>query len=1183
MKRKIFGSLVRRPIRISSIKQAPVSQTTIHCRSYHVLQSIYVLRKEPYFPKRFSSTISSPTYKVPLKTSIILGDVYSQVDKLIRDPIKRNRFIKVIGQAKSFSESEIVVISSNFENLIDIINGYPDPEAIGLLMEIWDVILTNDSKDASISELTSYILETRSKIIHILINTRNFHLYEKSIAPILKDSRFKHERDWNDRLITTFQLKYDENGKLSLNRNLIAKYLRNPDHPIESRRKLLSHLVHTGITNASDTEEKYLFTSYFIEFSKILQDDHMLFTKPEFQAYTSISRLMATSRQPILQHFERLVSIFNSAELDELSLYDFMTSAMVALQLSSPNTVLNIWRYKIDTINLKNLPLSRYISPTDLKSAMNALCSLNLFQEVLELYRSYPELHSEDQIEVLLRVSEESKDWKLLQSQFEDMYGKGQLPYVIHYSIVMKALALIGAKKEVDKLFIQLNKRKLTPTPSIFAALISSRLYENDTKGAMDCFQVYLDFVERGIVNSTNSAHLYGLVFKIYYKSSDLGAAMKFLDETIAQQKLSNIQLIGPTILKDLIDFASLNFGLSELERIRALVLEMELDSVEVHKRLIRAYVRLDQFEIAEKLVYEAHLMSYKPFTDAEVYAAQLRLYRYWIRSIPSPSKKHALRLRQKFISKLVLLEGHHIISIEKNSLLMQEIIENYVSRNQIDNAYEAFKIAKEKEVLSEKHFLPLFRHSIRLNTYASHGQVLKLYRRMVDQRVETSTKTYVYLIQALIYLDSKSNNNFENAFKLLKSIFSMNGLTLNTSEPSLKASQSAVFDNAVDMCRIVSLYVTASSDQQNNIDILVHFLHQMKEILGPRLRNEFRYTIYKTMAGIYQNQGKSDLAEKLVTSGLKDLEAQIQKFNSVYPFTHVEETRIPRALEKEYRTLVNAKLLCLKASRNMENCREILEHSLQDHIRLGGQQYNRLIKEELRDFNESQKNEPNLHLVLTACEEHLISGNWVEVKLMRKLQFMYKLVMLHLSNGDQSILEKYDILNQFYNVHSVKQLREELVGIQDPLATFETEFYIHKPQLTSERWKSHQVLWDIPGFFIPEKRIDSQNVLSPSNTSKLWLAVHKYCDGDRNRAFKLMDQYPETVEFLLYNDVARRRVMKFRRRIDKIIAPRNDSQETFQERRTRTLQALTNLQDEQTNQTFEQYTVGSKPRFDRY
>ena len=83
---------------------------------------------------------------------------------------------------------------------------------------------------------------------------------------------------------------------------------------------------------------------------------------------------------------------------------------------------------------------------------------------------------------LILELSKVTKDWNALQKNFENMYGRGNLPLTVHYGIAMQALNTLRADEELGRLYDQLQKRGLHLNSTVMDALIRSKIRLLDQK-----------------------------------------------------------------------------------------------------------------------------------------------------------------------------------------------------------------------------------------------------------------------------------------------------------------------------------------------------------------------------------------------------------------------------------------------------------------------------------------------------------------------------------------------------------------------------------------------------------------------------------------------------------------------------------------------------------------------------
>ena len=1110
-----------------------------------------VSKKRPKsFFERYSLSIPSNRYTY----KELFQHNNHHVERLANDKTTARKFLRDLQNNNEFTREEAEDIISHFETLISVVSGFPNMDAINTLFETFKTVLLKPSNDANIRALQDLFLSRRQDLIRILMNSRNFEMYLTYIRPIY--SNFQIKSTWDDLVINTLQLKYVQ-GTLSMNERAIRSFLNNSDIDISQKRTLLSTMMKIGFLNASDADEKRYFIECFFKFVKHINDDHLLFVDPEYKVYEQALRLIATPNQGFLRHLKFLEDMFYKLDYSQTSFCNFMTSSMTALLAFSPNNVLNYWKFKGKFISKNNLSETVHLHYKDLSSIILAFSSLNLFSTAISSYKAYPNLQHEEQIEIILKLCKKSKDWKMLQAQFEEMYGRGDLPYVLHYSVVMSSLASMGAKTEVDGLFDQLLKRNLIPSSSIFAALISSRIYNDDIDGAKDCFDKYKQFCIDYPDLKKHSAFLYSLIFKIYFKSSDVEGAFKFLNETLELQKNSGFNLISSELLANFIYFASQNFALVEVENLKTLASKMNLLDFNVYKSLINAYIHLGQYEIADKLIYELHTICDVPFSLSEVYALQFKNYRFWWRTCTDSRALSRLNIRMQYIRDIAM--ENKIANTKNNGSLLQEIIKYHLQREEAGDAWKVKDLAQIKETLQEKHFVPFLKHYSLIDSFKSHSNVLKIYKEMSDNRIEISSITYLYLMKSLVYLDNHNQNKNQNSFRLLQSIFEIYGLTLDANEGNLKPLTSLIHANAANLCKIVSTYVLSSGSNQVNVEILVHFFNQIKAILGSKIDQELRFSIYKEMSSIYLAEGKTELAESLINSGLSDLKTIIEKFNATYPFKDKETTRIPRILLGQYQDLVKLKLRCMSNNNEpIESYAKLLEIATALNVRLTGYQYNTFSNILLKD-----KQTKFLQLILRPTEMFLVRGNIAELVMFKRMKYLYRLAILDIANyKNEEYINRYDLLNEFYDIKSVNDLRKEFHDVSHPFAEFKKQLKNYKYLITKNEWTAKKVMGDIPGFFLPEKRIKTLNcIIKPG---QLYRAVEEYCKNDSKQGSQLLKQYPNTMRYLSDYFRHNSRLKRFRRKIDQISPPERN--EDFNDRRARTYSALMYMKPERYN-----------------
>lgn len=1075
-------------------------------------------------------------------------DNYDVMQRLNKNEIKKH-MAKL--KQRQFSKKDYDNIIKNFEVILSTVSAFPNQDLLALLFESWQTIMiqpsgdVTDSSGISINTLQAQMLTYRHSLIHILINTKNYPVYETIMAPIYM--QHKPELLWVDRVMATLQMKY-ENDKLTVNNTRIMSFLKNEDNSLHQKRLLLTNMVKAGFMNTENDQEKTFVIEKFFYYLQFIGDDHCLFTTQEYQVYEKALKRIVMPFEGISDHLNLLKNMFDRLNYSKVSYCNFLTSAMNAVVHFSPNNALSYWKHKHDYAADYYLSTEEVFNYHDLKAAMIAFNELKLHSRALSTYAAYPYLHDDDQIEVILKIAEESRDWKLLQIQFEDMYGRGELPAIVHYSVVMNALASKGGIEDVDALYRQILKRKLIPKDQIFAALIKSRLYHNKIDEALKIFKNLQNTPDYEV----KSVSLFSLIFKLYLRSNDTDAAFKFLKESTEE---FNRNLATSRVYVDFINYAKSNYNAKLIT-----VLQLQAQSSgnllnRVYVSLITAYTGMCQFEMADRLIMDLHQDCDIPFTDLEVYSLQYKNYFEWWKFSTNSIEKQNLADKLNYIEWLAL--GTKKMSLRGIHGIAHEASKYYIHKNKVDKAFEMLDEIKANESLKEIHYLPFLKYFSSKKNIKGCQKTIDLYEEMVDSKIEVTSKTYVYLMEASLYMDDHSNQDrgkFDRSLKMLKFILEAYGLTYKATDQKLNPLISLVAANANNLCRIVSSFALTVGGHIGNTELVVHFLNQIKETLGGRTSESFRRTILKEMSTVYLLEGNLTLAESLIDNGLKDIHSKLEEFSADYPF---EDFRIPKALQYENTSLIKIKLECLESRLEGDTKRrafefaKVLHHSTRNKLPLTPYQYHRI-------FTTLLKRSPQKYLrwIISICDEHLISGNIVELQIEKRRHYLYQLAMFNLFEWKgPNYIQKFDILNEYYGVHDLQVLSRKFKNIDNIGSRLVKSVIRENGKLKENKWTVDGIYRNIPGYFSPEHALKVENRISDS-TRKLLYSAFKDCYKSRPEvAFSMMENYPLTVDYILRHKTEQERMELFRNRIDNLRPPK--PRESPQDRISRTFRAM--------------------------
>lgn len=1117
-------------------------------------------KRPPHRPRRVIN------YEDRIDYDLLKPDIesqYSAIQSLIKDSELREQYLDKLEDINALSANEFSEYLENFHRALELSTAFPNPQILEIIFNTWHYAFSNtEGINQDLKNFQTNLLRSKDKLTNRLIDTGKFKAYQRLITPLHIDENVDVEHTWSDTLANTFQFERTTDGRSTFNESTIENFLRNKTTDLSQKRKLLGIFLRRGLQNVDVIEDRYTIIRTFIKSLGYLQDDHLLLVDSSYSEYQSGIRLISMNPPGIdfALHIKNLKNIILETYDDKKVFFNFLTTLMKGCVEFSPQSALNYWEYKFrEPRNGK--ALTSVFNSMDLTICMNALSKDKQYDRVLNVYGQFVQFHHDDQIEILLKVTAASQNWKLLQAQFEEMYGRGDLPYIVHYSVVMNSLANIGSREDVEKLYHQLLKRNLKLTDSIYVALINSSIYHDDFDGSMMWFDEYLEKVEEGSIESSPSPYLYSLVFKSYIKSNDLPKTMEFLESSLERQKKHNTKLIDAQVLKDLVNFAGTSYSPKNIEIVRKLAKSLNITLDYFYVDLIRAYTRVCEFEKAEEIAYEAHMESLLPFKNARIYKAQLRNLRFWYRYTAKGQKTFILD-RIWFILEVVY--SNSVISPKNIHGLYSEMIKYFLNHQKVGDAQGVLAISKDKKILTEDHYSPFLQHYAKYHSFSGNSNIIAMYREMAANKVNITAKTYVQLMHALLGMDNTQNNGYVNSYKLLQSVFELNGLTMSKDDNTKRViSPEGIYDQCVDLCRIVLSYAMANTkDDLENFELISHFLAQIRAILGKTLTTQFRFMIYLEMGKLYHYQGQVSLTRKLVESGIEEIHEVCETYIREYPYSESKDLiNIPVSLQLTYRKLISLSMKCMARSReNPESYIKLFEDADSRNIKLSGKQYYTIISEVLKD----KQNPKSLPIILTICEKHLVDGNFVESMWARNLQFLYKLVILNQirQSGDLRVFQDFKILNNFYNVKDLKKLDKEFEKLDNPMPLIIKEVLNY-----NSSWGKYGILsigklfHSISRTFSPEKQLTTRYKMPTNLMIPISNSIKDYCNNNKVEHYKLMNEYPKTIEYVNYFKPARLRYSYFRREINKII-PEPEGYEDYNERQIRTIKALNVIQN---------------------
>lgn len=200
---------------------------------------------------------------------------------------------------------------------------------------------------------------------------------------------------------------------------------------------------------------------------------------------------------------------------------------------NNQSAVLDIWRVKED-LNLG--------SSFDLFRVMGALLHLKDYSTGLRIYERNPDLHADWLYDIVLKTYAFKQDWEGMQRVYEGLFGRGDLPNIKHYTIVMEAISKIAGVDIVDFMYQNIKARKLKPTIAIHNSLMYARYALGDVKAVKEAME---RIKEDGLEPDARS---YMILLMTYRDSRDITSAMGVLGK-MSKNGMSVSRAILTTLL----------------------------------------------------------------------------------------------------------------------------------------------------------------------------------------------------------------------------------------------------------------------------------------------------------------------------------------------------------------------------------------------------------------------------------------------------------------------------------------------------------------------------------------------------------------------------------------------------------------------------------------------------------
>ncbi|KAM9940180.1 hypothetical protein OXX80_000360 [Metschnikowia pulcherrima] len=1110
----------------------------------------------PNFPEKLrggkrNARNVNQTYKEPYlrDTSFKMHDI----ERVLASPALANEILDKIYHG-TLSAADNDSMRSLVRSAVEYASSTYSREAYDFLIDAWHIVFFERKSTESLQDIRQALQQNEDRLIHMMINRGDYPAYESLIAPLYQ-SRPASLKSWAMTLAETLRPQMRDRNYTCDHRE-IRNFLGSQRVSREQKHRLIAIFATKTLLAGKSQQNVANAVSGLLEFFPAVEDAFSLSDSQFLHIYKRPLTLLGDASQvTVKERIEKIHEIFvDRVSTREFS--DFLSAWSRVTAQIYPQTAISCWQYKQSVLNghrdhAKSPMSSDFRTETDLASTMLAYISLRAYDKALVLYSAHPHLQNDSQITHLLRASEKSKDWKLLQKQFEDMYGRGNLPYVVHYSVVMGALASLGSTTEVEQLYAQLLRRKLAPTASIYLALIRSNINANKLDVAEKWYGTVMEVVSQGLIEKKHAAALQLEIFEAKLPSMTAATAVAELTRLADESAELSVPLINTHTIRTMIRFVSSLYSLEGFEAVWSLAKRLSLiDDDLVCSEALSFLTKMGQFTRAEELANAAQLDSPVPFQNSLILACQMRNYRQWRKEI---SDRETRRLLSERISRIMRITEKGEVSPKHLDRLLEEIIKQHTSMGRPEDARPFLDKANAANISSERHFVPFLKQYSKEGSYDDNSDVLNLYQEMVSRKTPISARTYYYLSKSLLMIDTANKNGHENSFNLLQSVLEMYGFSLLGGHSTNKVSVADLSRNAVFLLQIVSNYATeVSARNEETMDLVLNFLKQIREKLDKNIDYGFRVSILTEMSKVYRVYGDLQVAGSLVNSALKEMDDIVDQLPKLDP--------VPKLLQLDYRKTVDIKVSVLAQSGAPPvEYESLLQSVLSRNVRLSGYQIHNLSLNALSGHFTQE----TVRCVLGSCERFLVSGNWAEVKLSRKIHFIYRMFLVYMGRtmSPEAISSRYDILNKLYDISDVAQTLRDHAYVRNPKYEIEKALAEYVEMNPLEPWTPDTFFEDLAGFFTPERKFESRHHIQPNLAAALVSAIERLCDGDQSLAFTLYDEYPEVMEYLLFFVGERTRVVKFRMGISKLLGSTGaDAIDGREARRQRSIEALQEL-----------------------
>ncbi|EMG46068.1 hypothetical protein G210_3705 [Candida maltosa Xu316] len=1002
-------------------------------------------------------------------------------------------------------------------------------EGFDLLDQIWMTIFSRDDSVEGVKKLKNELLENREALLKLLINSARYDLYHKLIVNTVPGYGDEIEFTLSDKLLEIMEFQSLPDEKLTFNREKIEIWLKHKDILTSFKRELITTFMTTALTmnkNTAATEEKYAnqleHFKLFLIWTKMIGDMNC-FLDPNNSTYDQVLRLAgAPPINVLIKDFLEDVIRIVSSEYGPKYPYPFITAMMKSFMNSSPNLTIRYFMYKEQLVETKSMERSKIFSCNDLTFTMQA-CLNSDKDRVKTLYQQNEDLHDGDegaQEAILLELFRINQEWRSLQVMFEDMYGRGTLPKTVHYGITMEALNSLCADAEMERLYEQMIQRGLSINAAIFEPLMKVKVRQGNQAEVVRLFDSYVLNCLKGKADPKGIAPLFPLVLQIPRKKNNMVTLLKYFTLYIKRENVYKITIIDGEAVKIALKYMANMHALKYIEMLKDLIIDSHKEDKDFYVGMISAYSKLDQFELADEMAYEAHGKSAPPFSELDIWAVQLKNNIKWLKNSRTKRDEDYNLSKIRFISRTVYCTNARVLDCAGGAALLAELIAYYTSLKNFKLAQILLRKARIMNMRNELLSLPRLRN---LYSYNKLEDVVRIFKIMDKKNVKMSGKTFQLVFRTALRLDSKLGDEYESSTAMLKQVFQQYGL-----EKGKPKKVGLDFEkDSLYIARMVIDFLRYAGPQKGT-PVFLTFVERMYEELQGCVSYDMRTIIYEGFELIY------GLNERILEKEIKQTESLINKYVKDYPLDG--DIILPRSLSQSYPRLILKMRKILHKEKDdftVEDYGKIL-----DIMAIGAKFSSENFSDILMSVLTLDKN-PHFEKVLNVVESRLSYGSELIRKTYLTKKMCYEICLKYLSDNykdDEKIMAHYADLNQFYRVRSMDDVRTHVrrTGIENFLRSRSGMLFNVKTDAYGSRSMNH---YNFLKYFSPERIINRYLKLGRELYAELHKQIRVYQAKDVKGFYITQQKYPRTIGVLYNNDLRFPKLLSmFRRTVNTFV-----------------------------------------------